>query len=263
MPQLQPEPLVVIATIDALLVLLFFLLRVLPRSRPGAWRRIWVLAGTGSMLFVIAEIGALAQGGTAIDVAHQVPLFGAILATTGCFLVAYVEAYQVAQHDRILALTDELTGLANARALHERLKLSYQDPSDSFALVYLDLDGFKRVNDQFGHERGDAVLRVVGTTLLETLRQSDMAARLGGDEFALFLRGSDADNARAVTERALRPLRERLGPELAGLHLGASVGVATRREAVDQQGLLEAADRAMYAAKRGDGLRVMFSGNAA
>lgn len=251
----------VIAAIDALLVLLFFAFRVLPRSRPGAWRRIWILAGAGSMLFVIAEIAALQQGGTSVDVAHQIPLFGAILATTGCFLVAYVDAYQTAQRDQILALTDDLTGLANARAFHERLKMAYAGGAD-FTLVYFDLDGFKRVNDTFGHERGDEVLREIGAALAAALRTTDVAARLGGDEFAMLLVTSDADKARAAAERALHSVATTLQGELRGIPLGASIGVVTRRDAATPRALIDAADRAMYAAKSDRGWRVSLSRSA-
>src|SRR3981081_1660515 len=78
----DPEPLVVLAIVDALLVALFFLFRVLPWSRPGPWRLIWLIAGMTAILFIAAELVALSTQGTALSIEHQIPLFGAIFAVT-------------------------------------------------------------------------------------------------------------------------------------------------------------------------------------
>lgn len=246
-----PEPLVVLATVDAVLVLLFFALRALPRSRPGPWRRIWILIGFSSLFFVIAELATLTLAGTALALAVQVPLFGSILALTAVAFTAYLDAYRAAQRAVTLALTDPLTGIPNLRAFEERLNVALEG-EEPFAIAYVDLDGFRAVNDTFGHAKGNEVLRTVASALAEAVRKSDVAARLGGDEFTLFLAGSDESSARMIAERAAALIRARLRP-LGDLPVGTSIGIVTRGAGVGATELIAAADRAMYAAKREGG----------
>ncbi len=246
------DPLIVLAVVDALLVSMFFLFRVLPWSRPGPWRRIWLLASVASLMFMVSEIAALLDGGTGLALSHQVPLFVSILATSACFFMAYLDGYRSAERARALAMTDALTQLPNRRAFEESLKVAAES-EEPFSVVYVDLDGFKRINDQLGHDAGDATLRQAGAALRQVLRKSDTAARLGGDEFAMLLRGADATSARVVAERALvhvRAIRVREGAPA----LSASFGVATcRATPPNAKALLEAADDAMYQAKRAGG----------
>lgn len=252
-----PEPLVVLATLDAVLVLLFFTLRALPASRPGVWRRIWVLIGLASFLFVSAEAAALLLGGTALSLAVQVPIFGSILALTAVAFIAYLDAYRAAQRAAILALTDPLTGMPNVRAFEERLNVALQG-NEPFAIAYLDLDGFGTVNDAYGHEKGNELLSAVGASLVKAVRKSDLAARLGGDEFALFLAGSDASSARIIAERAAALVGERLR-QLVDLPVGISIGIAMHSAGLGAKQVIAAADRAMYAAKREGGGRISFA----
>jgi diguanylate cyclase (GGDEF)-like protein len=120
----------------------------------------------------------------------------------------------------VLSRTDSLTGCLNRRGFTERLDAELARAGregGEVALVQLDLNGFKAVNDEHGHAAGDEMLRWVGATLHGLLRASDVTGRLGGDEFALLLPGLGAVDARAVADRTVAALAERIG---------ASVGVA-------------------------------------
>lgn len=249
--------LVVLAVIVALLVNVFFLFKVVPWSRPGSWRRIWVLAAIASAMFIVSEAAILTdQSIAALDSAHQVPLFGALLAGATGFFLVYTDAYRAAERSRILALTDPLTELPNRRAFQERLKLAFER-SERFALLYVDLDGFKAINDRLGHAAGDDALREVGAILRQCVRQADMAARVGGDEFCLLLASADANSTRVVAERVLAGLSGLPLPR--GEGLGASFGIATHRDGSDPDEVVAAADAAMYRAKRQAGTHIAFA----
>jgi diguanylate cyclase (GGDEF)-like protein len=240
--------LVVLAVIVVLLVNVFFLFKVVPWSRPGSWRRIWVLATIASILFIVSEAVILTDPTVwAIDTAHQFPLFGALLAGATGFYLVYTDAYRAAERARILSLTDALTELPNRRAFEERLKLAYER-GERFALLYFDLDGFKSLNDKYGHAAGDDALREVGAILRQAVRQADMASRFGGDEFCLLLASASAVSTRVVAERILAGMRSMPLPP--GASISASFGIATDRDGTDPASALAAADAAMYRAKR-------------
>ena len=108
-----------------------------------------------------------------------------------------------------LARTDSLTGIANARVFEEHVSRAIaQGRRDGrlFTLVYLDLDGFKRVNDDFGHAESDRVLQAVASTIERNLRATDVAARLGGDEFGILMLETDGEQARTSLERVAASL---------------------------------------------------------
>jgi diguanylate cyclase (GGDEF)-like protein len=148
------------------------------------------------------------------------------------------------------ALLDDLTGLANRRALHRRLEQALAEPDARAALLLLDVDAFKDVNDTLGHDAGDTVLRQVGRRLEHVAIEADLLARTGNDEFAVLLTGSQAEEAAAVGRR-LRTLLE--APlEVAGLaiRLGTNIGIAMApRHATDATGLARRADVALRCAK--------------
>lgn len=158
-----------------------------------------------------------------------------------------------AERDRYAreSLTDSLTGLANRRALESRL--ASIPPSSTLLMV--DIDQFKPVNDRFGHDVGDQVLRRIGRILLDCIRQGDLAARLGGDEFVLVLEAADRD----VAIRRGYEVRDRVRTEpwhelRAGLEVAVSVGVAWG--ARTGGALYREADEGLYQAKRAGGARV-------
>lgn len=151
---------------------------------------------------------------------------------------------------RDLALTDALTGIANRPAFRDALDRAIarlRRHGDPFALLYLDLDGFKRINDVHGHAAGDEVLRQVAQTLASGLRREDVAARLGGDEFGGLLVGTDTDGASAG-ERVRAMVKACMDANC--WPVTASVGVVTFRIAPDDVAeALSAADELMYGAK--------------
>jgi diguanylate cyclase (GGDEF)-like protein len=154
------------------------------------------------------------------------------------------------------AYSDTLTGLPNRRALDERLEeevLSARRNNYSFAVIMMDLDGFKTVNDTYGHSVGDDVLRVVFGQMARGVRTTDFLARYGGDELTLILSQTELSSARIVSEKILdgmRKLKFRL-PDGRRLKLGISGGVALFPvHARNGPDLLRAADAALYHAKK-------------
>lgn len=170
-----------------------------------------------------------------------------------------------------LAIEDSLTGLANRRRFDERLKeewaRAYRDRS-SLALLMIDVDHFKAYNDEYGHPAGDTCLRRIARIIAaETQRAGDLAARYGGEEFAVLLPNIDAADCAMVGKRIRRAIHEaglvhRTNPA-AGC-VTASIGGATCRPALERTAgvtsLVEAADRALYAAKEAGRNRLMMSG---
>jgi diguanylate cyclase len=148
------------------------------------------------------------------------------------------------------ANTDALTGLANRRRLLERLDEVIEHRGD-IALLLIDLDGFKELNDTLGHHAGDEVLRQIGPRLGAAVRDHDTLARLGGDEFALVLAPGDEAGASAAGLRLRTALEQSFDLEGISVHINASVGIALYPEhATTADGLLQRADVAMYEAKR-------------
>jgi diguanylate cyclase (GGDEF)-like protein/PAS domain S-box-containing protein len=161
------------------------------------------------------------------------------------------------------AQTDALTGLGNRLLLSRQIQASLANERP-FALLLLDLTGFKGINDRHGHAAGDDALRVVGQRLLTQVRDTDVAARLGGDEFVLVLDGlADVDRLRelalAVRASLARPLR------IGAISLSVDVNIGGALHPLHGQTedeLLSAADAAMYAAKRaGEAYRLAPSGS--
>jgi diguanylate cyclase (GGDEF)-like protein len=164
------------------------------------------------------------------------------------------------------ALVDGLTGLANRRAASDALHAEAaraERLETPLAVVLADLDEFKEVNDVHGHAVGDEVLRVVAQVLRETLRESDVAGRWGGEEFLLLLPGADEEGAAQLAERVRVALAARSIPNVPGLRVTASFGVAEYAGETNTEELLEAADGALYRAKRAGKDRVERAARAA
>jgi diguanylate cyclase (GGDEF)-like protein len=153
------------------------------------------------------------------------------------------------------AAVDALTGLASFRVLRDRLSNEVaraRRAGERFAVLFLDLDNFKQVNDKFGHEAGNEVLKLTAGQCTAHIRSTDVAGRYGGDEFVVVLVGTGADGAHGVAEK-VRASVEQIGTDLgypAGL-VTASIGVAEYRPDKEDEDVLVAADRALYRAKAG------------
>lgn len=152
---------------------------------------------------------------------------------------------------RYQSLHDPLTGLANRRAFEQGLQARLRAPGAATAVLLIDLDAFKEVNDTLGHDMGDALLAAVAGRLRACVRGDDLVARLGGDEFAIVLTvAPGAADPEEVGRRALAVLAAPFRLDSRRVRIGASAGVAVGgREIADGRALVKRADAALYAAK--------------
>lgn len=217
-------------------------------------------AGLGVLLAssVYRGLLALLGGGAAVAFsagALAVPLFQSMLilsllaVTLGLILLA---ADRLRRSIEQLATHDMLTGLLNRRGFADRsgaLLAGARRRGESVALALLDLDDFKRVNDEHGHDVGDRLLADVGEVLGRNAREQDVVARLGGEEFAVLMPDTGLDGAVRLAERLRVALAERLRVDGGTQAVTASVGLAVRISPTSVQSLYSAADRSLYAAK--------------
>jgi diguanylate cyclase (GGDEF)-like protein len=154
---------------------------------------------------------------------------------------------------RGLALRDPLTGLANRRLLDELLTAALARTARSgtcLVVSYLDLDGFKAINDDYGHAVGDAVLEEVGRRLRAAVREEDIIARIGGDEFVV-VQECPPDQTGTPVARLRHLMSEAITLDGATIDWGVSIGSVVNGPEQDATAVLAAADAAMYVAKRG------------
>lgn len=170
-------------------------------------------------------------------------------------LVRDVSDYKRAERElRRAALSDPLTGLPNRRGLAEHLSVLPAAAEETLAVMHVDLDRFKSVNDTLGHDAGDHVLLEAARILSDETRRDDLVARVGGDEFVVVVRGADASaHAVEAAERLTCRLSEPMAFGETSCRVGASVGIALWRPATepDAERVLADADIALYEAKRG------------
>jgi diguanylate cyclase (GGDEF)-like protein len=226
----------------------------------GAWHAGWpaalglAVASSATWVLSNAEAGEALGGPFVLSIN-----FAILMLAAGCVgaLVTVLRLRLDAERD--LGRVDSLTGLPNRRAFYERGELllaaarRYGHP---VVIAYLDLDGFKVINDTYGHAEGDLVLQALGAVLRRQTRAADLAARLGGDEFALLLVETDAEDASVVLER-LRRLIEgamRASRWPITLTIGA-VAFPAPPTLLDEA--IRRADAALYAAKRAGKRRVL------
>lgn len=161
-----------------------------------------------------------------------------------------------ADHERLrhLATHEPLTGLANRQEFIRRCRAALCRAAENgtqAAVMFIDLDGFKDINDCHGHASGDELLCLVASRIAKVLRHGDVAARLGGDEFAVLQAGIDGDVAAAcLAERLSSALAAPFSAPVSAPGFGASIGVAVSHGETDAEALLAQADQAMYEAKR-------------
>lgn len=162
---------------------------------------------------------------------------------------------QLEEELRQAALYDPLTRLPNRRLLRDRIEHALgirARRQTGVAVLFVDLDGFKEVNDSYGHEVGDEVLVEVARRLVDCVRGCDTLARYGGDEYVMLLEELlDREHAGAIGRRVLEAFTDPVPTAVGNLAVSASIGIHIATDADDYDALLRKADRAMYEAKRG------------
>jgi diguanylate cyclase (GGDEF)-like protein len=214
------------------------------------------LAGVAAVL--ILAVGFAVDPARAVD--GPVYLIASLVMVANIVGVSSALMWGELEH-RDRAVLDPLTGLLNRASLDSRAAEIEQQArltDSAVSLVILDLDRFKRVNDEYGHERGDAVLRDAAYEMRKSLRTFELAYRIGGEEFLLLLPGTDFESGLDIAER----IRARLALARPGdLHLTVSAGVAAATgEGVCYESLFRAADLALLEAKRDGRNRVVAAG---
>lgn len=260
---------------------LFYLVAIVTTAWLVGARAALLVGATSAVLWAAAELAwssdehlavVLWNGGTRLAIFGGIAwLVATVRADRRRLLVANERLREMVARETEIARTDPLTGLPNWRGLTEHLERDMERARQSrepLSILYVDLDGFKGVNDRHGHGAGDRLLRETARVLREAVRASDVAARVGGDEFVILMPGADATSAGRAGHRIIEAVRRlaadpitALGEKGHGeppLSLGASVGVAcfTRMpETVDE--LVHYADAAMYRAKEAGKGQVM------
>ncbi|WP_116367060.1 sensor domain-containing protein [Parahaliea mediterranea] len=208
----------------------------------GSWRgEVWYRRKDGEIFPVLLTVSAVEND-------------DAVLTHYVCAATDISQIKQSQERLDYLAHHDPLTGLANRALLVERLEWSMQHArrnQHAFALVFIDLDHFKHVNDSMGHPAGDELLQAVARRLVNALREEDTVARLGGDEFVLILEQiPDANVAARLVEKLLKALAEPFRIEGRDIHVLASMGICLYPgDGDDTQTLLRNADAALFRAK--------------
>lgn len=209
---------------------------------------LWLAAGIARR--VAASVSELNEAALALATGKPVILPEVQLAEAEAVGAAILEASRTMATVQQQAYHDPLTGLAN-RALFEdafaRQLASSERSGNPFAVLAIDLDEFKAVNDQQGHAAGDTVLRIAAERITGTVRASDVPARMGGDEFSVLLTDADRDDAVQTAERLVAALSQPY-PDIK-IAVSASVGIAVYQAEENRVDLLDAADRALYQAK--------------
>ncbi|NBT33215.1 MAG: GGDEF domain-containing protein [Rhodobacteraceae bacterium] len=205
-----------------------------------------------------------ATGYDSYNIAQQaviIAVVGGPFITLGLAMLAHQRRLQ----DRLfsIAATDMLTGLLNRRAFLADASRAHKT-GDGGALLVIDADHFKAVNDTFGHDVGDYCLRSIAEHLRASVRADDVVGRLGGEEFAIYLRNASAERARAVGERIcsgieLDPSETNKKITVKRLKVTMSAGAVLARAGVTIENGLSVADRALYLAKEAGRARVIFA----
>jgi diguanylate cyclase (GGDEF)-like protein len=231
------------------------------RSEPlvSRWPAIFMLFAHGALFLLRTPLGSMLPWSPTNQVFESVWLtvlsFEALLFTIAIAFILLAMAKERTEHrHKTAALIDPLTGIANRRAfLQESERLMKRPGADArpTAIILIDLDHFKSINDRFGHAVGDHVLQIFADTANENMRPLDLVGRLGGEEFAAILPDTNHDRAFAVAER-IRSAFAEAAREVEGHSIAATVsaGVVITQNAVpDISALLAQADHALYCAK--------------
>ncbi|MFL5894279.1 MAG: diguanylate cyclase domain-containing protein [Thermoleophilaceae bacterium] len=222
-------------------------------------RRVLPYLGCLAVLFLAPLVYDRWDSTEALGMITELVMWLAV-AFVAMFLMSVVRAQRLGlrregEQARRQARVDPLTALLNRRAFDEVLGRTVDQARASgepLSLLVCDLDGFKEINDRFGHLEGDRLLRAVAQSLRQTLRRPDIAYRWGGDEFALILPGADAAGAEQVAERIRAAVRVNTTPDGEPLRLATGVAELEPATTVGSESLLAAADHALLRAKGSD-----------
>jgi diguanylate cyclase (GGDEF)-like protein len=231
------------------------------RSEPlvSRWPAIFMLFAHGALYLLRTPVAAVLPWSPAMQVFESVWLtaisFEALLFTIAiAFILLAMAKERTEFRHRTAAMIDPLTGIANRRAfLHDAAELTKRTAANSqpVAVLLMDLDHFKSINDRFGHAIGDRVLQIFAQSTQETMRNSDLFGRLGGEEFAAMFCDLDRDDAVALAEKIHLDFVE-AAAYVDGYAVGATVSIGvvfTQDAAADVPDLLAQADQALYYAK--------------
>lgn len=217
--------------------------------RGDAYRALALL--TMVNVLVVRMAGAALEGGVWFDT--DLVVMELLVAVMAAFALTIGEAWQRAEaRTRALAEQDPLTGVANRRAFVNLVEGMAADERGEFSLLMVDVDNFKRLNDENGHVYGDAVLVAVAEALAGNIRADDRVARYGGDEFVVVMPAASAPVAAVVAER-LRVVAQ------AELPVTLTIGCATRQPREDAESVLRRADALLLDAKRAGKNAILFS----
>jgi diguanylate cyclase (GGDEF)-like protein len=248
------------ASVEHQLLLAFILMAV-----TALWLPLFALAPVSLLVFTVPALLPMAFGLLASPQPPQttmgslllllIGVFAAAVQTTSRIFFADLAARRALYHE---ATHDSLVGLANRAEFHRRAQTLEIMRARSYAILAIDLDHFKEVNDSAGHAAGDELLRHVGAVLRETVRKEDLAARLGGDEFAILMEDCGVADAMHVAATILERINAfALTSGGKRRRVTASIGIACSADlCASPAKLLEAADQACYAAKRGGRNRI-------
>jgi diguanylate cyclase (GGDEF)-like protein len=206
-----------------------------------------VLSAAIAALYATAALGRIDGALIATVFLGRVVLYG----ITATVLGAFADAHQSVQsHLRAAASLDPLTKVSNVARFYDELGLM-ETGDETFAVMLLDVNDLKGLNDRYGHQTGSAAIQAVANALRKVVRTSDCVARFGGDEFVLILKNADRAGAQIVVNRLHEALADERLPVDPGVRVTISAGVAMFGEdGTTSEELLAAADEAMYADKR-------------
>ena len=219
----------------------------------------------GALLAIVSTIFATIMSFAGVYSRH--PTLGPIIVNAvldlGTMVVAsfmVAEVKYLLDHEKELSRTDHVTGIKNTRSFWETLSMEldrmkrYNRP---LTIAYIDIDDFKKVNDQFGHLKGDELLQLIGQVLTDKVRSNDVVARVGGDEFAICFPETDQAASNVIVERLRTYINHYMAE--AGFDNGLSIGVVTFSNAPSTvETLIHTADELMYSVKSSGKGRVAF-----
>ncbi|NDY43550.1 EAL domain-containing protein [Dissulfurirhabdus thermomarina] len=221
------------------------------------WKALGALVMAFMVGYVLFGVEVARSGAGPVELVVALVLCGGgifVILVVRMSLASIRNIQRIAALERYRALHDDLTELPNRALLHERIQQAIslaRRRGEAVAVLLLDLDRFKEINDALGHFYGDYILQLTASRLREAVRDSDTVSRLGGDEFAVVLIGAGVSEAAAVAEKIAKALAEPFMVEGHSLNVGASVGIALFPDhGDDAEILLQRADVAMYEAKR-------------